>query len=128
LHKSLEAGAHGYLSKQCDLDHIETAIISIVKYGFYFEPGLNAVIHEAIVWDKKTKDPIAVLSERELKIVKLVCKGYDNSKIANNLSLTVRTVESYRNRIIEKTEAKNFTNVILMAVKFKYVLPDELLI
>jgi len=130
IHKSMEAGAHGYFSKDGDPKQLETALNTLSERGFYFEPGLGSVIHDAILWNKDSmkQNELSHLSEKEIEIIQLACKGYDNLGIAEALSINVRTVESYRARILSKTDVKSFTNVILMAIKYNYVDLDELLV
>lgn len=130
IHKALQAGAHGYFSKGGQPKQMETAIRTIQDKGIYFEPGLNALLHEALLWDKKSGykgNPLSTLSEQEMRIIHLVCKGYDNAEIADHLSINIRTVETHRTRIIDKTEAKNFTSVILLAIKHDCIPIEDLL-
>jgi len=130
IHKAMEAGAHGYFSKNAEPNDLETAIKNIHDKGFYFEPGIGAVLHDVIMWDKKeigNTNLLTLLSDKELSIISLFCKGYTSSEIADQLCVNIRTIESYRHRIIDKTEAKSFMNVILMAIKYNFIPITDLL-
>ncbi len=128
--KAMQMGAHGYFSKNADPEYLESALRSIHESGFYFEPGISSILNEIILDDKRTgrdDNPLNFLTQKEIKLIKLVCRGFNSEEIANILSINIRTVESYRRRILEKTEARNFTVVILMAIKYRYVEHDSLL-
>ncbi|RYG49918.1 MAG: response regulator transcription factor [Chitinophagaceae bacterium] len=128
--KCIQVGSHGYFSKSADPAYLEKAIRSIHQSGFYFEPGLSPVLNEIILDEsrsKKNTDPLCTLTEREMKLVSLTCEGYSSEEIAHRLCINIRTVESHRRKILDKTEARNFTAVILMAIKYKYVAVDGLL-
>jgi two-component system response regulator DegU len=128
--KAVAMGAHGYFSKNADPEYLEIALRSIHIVGFYFEPGISPVLHEMILPannDNNLKDPLRLLSDKEIDVISLVCSGYTNDEIADNLSVNIRTVESYRKRILDKTDARNFTLVILMAIKYNYVSVENIL-
>ena len=61
--------------------------------------------------------PSKVLSDRETEILKFICKGMSNTDIAEELSISQRTVEGHRSKILNKTEAKNSIHLVLYAVK-----------
>lgn len=129
IHKAMEVGVNGYFTKQGSLLELTAALKAVHADGFYFENRLGSLIHEAIVWDKNKLDPcsLAQLTERDIKMIKLVARGFDNFEIAEKLSISLRTVEDCRTKMIEKTNSKNFIAVVLMAVKHRYVKMDNLL-
>jgi DNA-binding NarL/FixJ family response regulator len=123
LHKALEAGVHGYFIKTSSPDQLENAIHSVTEKGIYIDPDFGTILHQMIFSEKSAakKDPLSVLTSRELEIIEMVAKGLDNHVIADKLCINKRTVESHRQRILDKVDVKNFTGVILLALKHKYL-------
>lgn len=120
IHKIMEIGAHGYFTKNSNPDQLEMAIRSLHEQGFYFGLELGSVIKEALLKESITPTndiPPYNLSERELQIIKMICKEMKSKEIADELFINVRTVETHRKNIIVKTHSKNFIGVILYALK-----------
>lgn len=93
IYKALQAGAHGYFSKQGNLKELETAIRTIQEKGHYFESSLVGHIHQAILWDKShtlNKNDLTQLTEREINIIKLVSQGKSNHEIGDQLSINIQ--------------------------------------
>lgn len=130
IHKIMEIGAHGYFTKNSNPEQLELAIRSVHEEGFYFGIELGSVIKEAMLWEKKhpikITTPRDLLSERELQIIKMICKEMKSKEIAEKLFINIRTVESHRKHIMDKTKAKNFIGVILYALKNQIISIDEL--
>lgn len=131
IHKVMELGAHGFFSKNSNPDQLEKAIKNIYEKDFYFELELSDVLKEAILWEKSSKTEDAVLSAtpisaRELDVIKLACREFSSSEIAEKLFLSVRTVEAHRKRIMEKTQSKNFIGVVLFILRQGLIGMDEL--
>ena len=57
------------------------------------------------------------LSDREMEILELICKGYSNPEISKYLGISQRTIDGHRGRLFEKTGAKNAPNLVMFAVK-----------
>ncbi|RYZ78021.1 MAG: response regulator transcription factor [Proteobacteria bacterium] len=114
---ALKAGADGYLLKNVDKGELAEAIDSVSKGGRYF--SRNEHIQNAVAQFRRSKNKadVPVLSEREVQIIKLICREMSNKEIAEELSISKRTVETYRRRIMEKIEAKNLAGVVLYAVR-----------
>lgn len=130
IHKIMDLGAHGYFTKNSDPDQLEFAIKSLNDKGFYFGMELGEVLREAILWEKKTAkkplDSTVSLSKRELEIIVMASKEFSSAEIADKLCINIRTVETHRKRIMEKTKAKNFIGVVLFALKHQYISLDDL--
>lgn len=130
IHKIMELGAHGYFTKNSNPDQLELAIRSIHEQGFYFGIELGSVIKEAMLWESKNPLNISIttdkLSERELQIIKMICKEMRSKEIADKLFINIRTVESHRKNILDKTHSKNFIGVILYALKHQMISFEDL--
>lgn len=131
IHSVMELGAHGFFSKNSDPEQLQFAIQSINDKDFYFGQELGYIIKEAILWEKKKIiSPVKLLSNpvsnREIEIIKLASKGFTNSEISGHLFIDIRTVETHRKRIMEKTSSKNFICVILFALRHGIIIIDDL--
>jgi DNA-binding NarL/FixJ family response regulator len=114
----MTAGAKGYLVKNAQKSEVLEAIRTVFK-GKPFFCNHSARTISRIISRKKTEEAMTkpLLSEREREIVKLICEEKLNTEIAGILHLSVRTIEGYRERIMEKTEAKNIAGLVIYAIR-----------
>ncbi|SMB95227.1 two component transcriptional regulator, LuxR family [Hymenobacter roseosalivarius DSM 11622] len=118
--RMLNAGASGYVLKNADIAEISHAIRMVAAGRQYLgtEIGMNLLqqitagnsLSEATT--RKTND----LSKRELEVLTLIAEGLTNAEIADKLFTSKRTIETHRQNIIEKTQAKNTAALIKFAV------------
>lgn len=99
LREFLKAGARGFVLKRSAADDLLQAIRSVMSGGLYIDP---AVAWKVIAGLNTTAHPTDALSEREESVVKLVAEGFSNKEISRQLSISVKTVETYRARACEK--------------------------
>jgi DNA-binding NarL/FixJ family response regulator len=88
------------------------------------------VIHEYLISPKKkvkSKYLDEQLTNREVEVLKLICKQYSGAEIAEKLFLSTRTVEGHRNNLLRKTECKNMIGLIIYAINNEYVTLESLL-
>lgn len=118
--ESLEAGALGYLMKDAELDEILDAIQSVTNDLPYYSPSLMPKVVKLL---SEPRNVLLVkgikLSEIEFKIIKYICDELTNKEIAEKLSWSKRTVEGYRERIIQKLGVKNTAGIVKFAVIYK---------
>ena len=108
----LRIGGKGFLTKGSDAEHIIKAIYELAKGDFYFRSD-NEI--ELLHWFQMgmTKNvPAISFTPRELQVCFKVSKGLINKEIAKELKLSVRTVETYRQQLIEKTNVRNTAELI----------------
>jgi two-component system invasion response regulator UvrY len=99
--RALKAGASGYITKQSATDELVQAIRKIISGGKYVSAALAEEL--AIDLDMATdKLPHETLSDREFQVMRLIAAGKKSSEIAEALSVTMSTVNTYRTRIFEK--------------------------
>jgi DNA-binding NarL/FixJ family response regulator len=121
VHRMLEAGAHGYVLKNADISEI-THGIRTVAAGRQFlctEVGMDMLYklvgnHAAPAESSRGKS--GDLSKREMEVLRLIAEGLTNAEIADRLFTSKRTIETHRQNIIEKTQAKNTAALIKFAV------------
>ena len=112
----LKAGASGYLTKESAADELIKAIRKVNRNGKYISPSLAEKIAFALDEDT-TKLPHEALSDREYQVLCLIGEGKTVSQIAESLALSVKTVSTYRTRILEKMRMDNNAELIHYAVQ-----------
>jgi DNA-binding NarL/FixJ family response regulator len=118
----LEAGAKGYLLKNAQKEEIIAAIKTVNKGEPYYCRETTHKLAEMIAnsnFNQGKKNAVPDLSEREISIIRLICEEYSNKEIAEMLDLSKRTIEDYREKILEKIDAKNSAGIVVFAIRNK---------
>lgn len=119
--RMIEAGACGYLTKNCEIDELKTAIYSTCKNGFYFTQETLVAMRNTSQYkstDIKNISNVAIeLTAREKEILILLCKELSNIEIGEQLFISPRTVEGHRNNLLQKTGCKNTAGLVIFAIK-----------
>jgi len=104
LRQLLTAGAAGYLLKHAAADDLIQAIRIVAAGGLYLDPALAGHVVARYVQVPGVTSALEgmELSEREIEVVQQIAHGYSNKEIATQLNLSVKTVETYRARAMEK--------------------------
>ena len=113
----LRAGASGFVSKTAAPDELCRAIRAAVRGGRYVSPELAAVLVNGMQGPSGSEPPHAVLSEREFQIFCKLAEGQSVTEIGAALFLSVKTVSTYRTRILEKMGMKSNADMTYYAVK-----------
>src|SRR6266566_7246006 len=112
--RALKAGAAGYLTKDSVPDELKSAIKKIVAGGRY----VSATLAEKLAVDLRQGADLPLhelLSDREFQILRMLASGKTVKEVADELSLSVKTVSTYRSRILEKTGMKTTADLIRYA-------------
>ncbi|MDB4583609.1 response regulator transcription factor [Draconibacterium sp.] len=118
----IEEGVNGYLLKNADPDEMEFALKKVTSQGFYFSSQLSEFIVRNTVQKKTNKfDARELFSEKELRILELICIQYTAAEIGDELNLSVRTIEGYRRKLLEKSNSKNLAGLVVFALKHNLV-------
>lgn len=115
----LEAGASGYLVKNANKAEIIEAIKTIHAGGTYYCATTSFRLAKAISKSKfqpQKKEPVE-FTERELQIMKLICEEKTSQEIAEALFLSKRTVDWYRDAILQKIHARNIAGIVVYAMR-----------
>jgi DNA-binding NarL/FixJ family response regulator len=119
LRQLCKVGAAGYVLKRSAGDELVKAIGAVAKDGVYFEAALagKALARQMTGAPVKNEARAAELSEREKKVLNMLAWGYSNKEIASQLSLSVKTIETYKRRIGEKLGLRSRTEMVLYALR-----------
>jgi DNA-binding NarL/FixJ family response regulator len=112
----LEAGAAGYILKRAAAEELVRAIRAVAAGAAYVDPALAARVVDNFV-RAQAGTRAAELSEREAEVVRLIALGYSNKEIASRLNLSVKTVETYKTRSLEKLGMKSRVDIVQYAVR-----------
>ena len=113
LEQMAEAGVVGFLKKDSDIQEVYSAIESVVAG--------ECILPEWVDAETKSQTDPDALSERELSVLSAICQGLSTPQIAEQLSISRRTVEAHRARILEKTGCNNTASLVAYAVKMNLV-------
>ncbi|MBI9056870.1 response regulator transcription factor [Labilibaculum sp. DW002] len=116
----LDAGVKGFLLKNSDADELISALEAVMAGKSYFSQELLVDILDQKRL-QKLKIETVKLSQRELEVLKLICDGYSNAEIAEELFISQRTVDRHRSNLLSKTSCKNSTSLVMYAVKNKII-------
>ncbi len=115
--RSLQAGASGYLTKNHSPKELLNAIRHIYRGGKYISPSLAEHLADNLCTNGEEKPLYEKLSDREYQILCMLGSGMKSTDIAKVLSLSPKTINTYRTRIFEKMDFKNYAQLILYVVK-----------
>ena len=119
----IERGVNGFLTKDSDVEIVVDAIFSVMEHSYFFNDCISRTMIRSLVHSKKI-NPVfqqTSLSERELEVVRLICKEYTNKEIAEVFCLSPRTIDTYRESIMKKTKAKNTAGIVMYAIRHKLI-------
>ena len=123
IRKYMLSGANAYLSKGTGFDTLVKAIRSVYKEGHFFHDKLSPELVAEIMSETKNTYPVLEgepLTEREIEVVKLLCKGLSSIEVGLQLNLSHRTIENHRHRILTKIGGHNGMAIMEYAIKKGY--------
>ncbi|NOZ47211.1 MAG: response regulator transcription factor, partial [Chlorobi bacterium] len=122
-YKMIKAGALGFVTKKAGIEELETAIKNVYKGENYFSQNLlrNILYNVSNIGEESLVNSSVKISKREKEILILICKGYSNKEISEELFISHRTVDKHRTNLLSKTVTKNSANLVMFAIKNKLV-------
>ena len=116
----IRQGASGYLNKECEPETIVEAIRTIAQGRRYVTPAVADLLAQQL--NRKEDAPVhEQLSEREFQVFLKLAKGQTAGDIADSLSLSVKTVSTYRTRLMEKMSLSSNSDLTYYALKNKLI-------
>ncbi len=113
----MEAGATGYLTKGAGLDEMIQAIRSVHAGGRYLSPGVANTLAWNTVKPSLDGSPFSQLSDRELQVAMMVAEGLPVQDISDRLSLSPKTINTYRYRLFEKLGISSDVQLTRLAMR-----------
>ncbi|MEZ5077587.1 MAG: response regulator transcription factor [Solirubrobacterales bacterium] len=114
-HKVLAAGAKGYVLKRAAEEELIEAIEAVAAGGTHVTPELAAAMRK----QDTVEGPPDDLTEREAEVLRLIARGHTNAEVACELSLSVRTVETHRMRILQKLRLSSRAELVGYALEHR---------
>jgi DNA-binding NarL/FixJ family response regulator len=113
VQKALKAGADGYLLKNIEREELENAIHTVFKGGKYFSPEITAVLADSVARPSGSEG--GEITPREKEVLALVAAGHSTKQIADQLGISIRTVETHRINMLKKMAVSNSAELIRKA-------------
>jgi RNA polymerase sigma factor (sigma-70 family) len=117
--RAMRAGAAGYVPKSSSGREVVQAIKTVHAGRRYLHPTIAQDVLQRLEQAEAIDDPLAQLSSRERQALQLIAEGKTVSEIAALLSLSPRTVETYRARIMDKLDIRDVPSLVKFAVKYR---------
>ena len=115
--RALRAGASGYVAKGGNSTGLLHAIHEAVAGRRYVQPEIADRVLNILIKGGDEEDALAVLSSRERQVLQLIAEGHTNGQIADALSLSPRSVETYRSRMMDKLELRDVAALVRFAIR-----------
>ncbi|MEJ0033709.1 MAG: response regulator transcription factor [Bacteroidota bacterium] len=114
VQKALKAGADGYLLKNIDRVELEKAIHTVYEGGKYFSPAITAILADTVA-NPSSSPEASEITPREKEVLTLVADGHSTKQIADQLKISIRTVETHRINMLKKMGVNNSAELIRKA-------------
>jgi DNA-binding NarL/FixJ family response regulator len=114
--RALRAGARGYVLKESASAEIVQAVAAVSKGDRYLSPRLTGVLIDELLGDPGPASPIESLSPREREVLHLTATGASSADIGLRLSLSRKTIDTYRSRVMAKVGVSDLAGLIRFAV------------
>jgi two-component system invasion response regulator UvrY len=113
ISKTLTDGASSYLSKDIAPDELKAAIKRVCEIGYYYGDQVTQYLSNTIRGESK---PVK-LSENEIEFLRYCCTDLNYQQIAEKMCLSIRTIDSYRDALFRKLNAKNRSALVMFAIQ-----------
>ncbi|WHY71187.1 response regulator [Fictibacillus enclensis] len=119
LFRAIQSGASGCILKSEPHEELIMAIQSVYNGNAYLNPAATKRLMEEYLVNvnRGTVDSYSLLSDREKEVLTLIAKGYSNKEIANQLVISVKTVETHKGHVMEKLKMKTRPELVAYALK-----------
>jgi len=114
--RALRAGARAYVLKECAAAEIIQAVLAVFSGGRYLSPPVTGVVIDELLGERMAVSPLESLSPREREVLHLTVAGKSSAEIGSQLSLSRKTVDTYRSRLMEKLGVHDLAGLIRFSV------------
>lgn len=122
IYRALKAGAIGYLLKESAGNEVVEAVRVAFSGRRYLSRKVDDILIDSYIFEREKNNsagPLEILSSREREVMQLVAEGNSSSDIAKLLFISVKTVETYRSRLMQKLGIKDLTELIKFAIQHR---------
>lgn len=122
-YKMIKAGVMGFVQKTSGKKELEEAINTVYKGENYFPKELlrKLIFNVANRGENHLNISQISISKREKEVLQLICQGYSNNEIAENLFISPKTVDNHRTNLLSKTQTKNSAHLVMFAIQNKLI-------
>lgn len=118
LQRLLQAGVSGYVLKRAAADDLIHAIRTVARGGTYLDPGLTGKVLDGLVGRfAQSSSAGAALTDREEEVLRLIARGHTNREIAEQLDVSVKTIETHKARAMEKLSLESRADIVAYAIR-----------
>ena len=124
VHQALQYGVKGYVLKSSVSDELLWAVRAVSNGKTYLSNPISEIIVESAINQHsalQNSDPLSNLSPREKEILQLIAEEHTSAEIGKMLSISEKTVEKHRTRMMEKLNVRNLAGLVRLAVKYHLV-------
>lgn len=126
VRQALEAGAAGYMVKGASVAELPLALQALMRGDTYLTPRISrAVVDGALHGEPGAADPLRGLTGRQREILQLVAEGHSTKEIAHRLSIGIKTVETHRQRLMERLDIHDVPGLVRFAIRAGLVSPHD---
>jgi two-component system, NarL family, invasion response regulator UvrY len=115
--RAIETGAMGYITKQSAPEQLVTAIRKVHSGSLYLTQEAAEALALRIAKGRQTKSPLDTLSTRELQVLRRLALGHTNREIASAFHISIKTVDTYRFRLLKKLNLRNNADLSRFAIQ-----------
>jgi DNA-binding NarL/FixJ family response regulator len=119
--KMIDAGVCGFLLKNSEFSEVRKAILTASQGSNYFTEEILYRLVNRFKSKPAQVDLAVTLSDREIEVLQLICKGFSNQEIADQLFISKRTVDHHRASLLTKTDTRNAASLVIYAIKHKMI-------
>tara|TARA_R110001599_G_scaffold84265_9_gene227101 strand:+ start:1542 stop:2192 length:651 start_codon:yes stop_codon:yes gene_type:complete len=109
--------ADGYILKNTGKQELIEALTKITDNGTYYSKEILSVMVNKVKKERKIEAETNILTDREVKVLELICQEYSSQEIANKLFIGRRTVDTHRQNILQKTKVKTIVGLIKYGIR-----------
>jgi len=121
IKKMMNAGAVGYILKNCSESELKRAIDQVMRGETYYSPEATETVMNSLMKKKTTISVDMPLTTREKEVLELIVKEFSNQEIADKLFIGLRTVDAHKRNLLEKSGAKNVAGLVVYAINHNLV-------
>jgi len=129
IKEMLQKGARGYVLKQAAFEELVAAIEAAWRGHMFVSPAVSGPVFESLLHPVTQEESASyddLLTPREREVLQLIVEGHTNAAVADQLSISIKTVEKHRSNLMSKLDVHDLASLIRVAIKHKLIFLDSL--